>query len=138
MTRIDKNGRKTPTKEGKTIQQKRHLLQDALKNGGPEGTRTPDLLRVKQALYQLSYRSVKLLKRYFIISNSFQLIQLILCIATIISHTSLRNKHIRTKFPLGVLFGPIRRLPAPIWRARHPAIYRANLRTWQILCRRAK
>ena len=45
---------------GKTTQQKRHLLQDAFLNGGPEGTRTTDLLRVKQALYQLSYRSIKL------------------------------------------------------------------------------
>ena len=57
MTRTDKNERKTPTREGEIAQQKRHLLQGALKNGGPEGTRTPDLLRVKQALYQLSYRS---------------------------------------------------------------------------------
>lgn len=56
-TRIDKNRRRAPSGVGKTSQQKRHLLQGALKNGGPEGTRTPDLLRVKQALYQLSYRS---------------------------------------------------------------------------------
>lgn len=56
-TRIDKNRRRAPSGEGKATQQKRHLLQGALKNGGPEGTRTPDLLRVKQALYQLSYRS---------------------------------------------------------------------------------
>ena len=61
MTRIDKNHPKTPSEVGKITQQKRHLLQDALKNGGPEGTRTPDLLRVKQALYQLSYRSDKFL-----------------------------------------------------------------------------
>lgn len=57
MTRTDKNKHKTPTREGKIAQQKRHSTKSALKNGGPEGTRTPDLLRVKQALYQLSYRS---------------------------------------------------------------------------------
>ena len=74
MTRIDRKRYTLPTGVGKISQQKRHLSQDALKNGGPEGTRTPDLLRVKQALYQLSYRSVK---RYFIISNSLSLIQLV-------------------------------------------------------------
>lgn len=56
-TSIDKNRRRAPSGEGKTSQQKRHPVRSALKNGGPEGTRTPDLLRVKQALYQLSYRS---------------------------------------------------------------------------------
>ena len=59
MTRMDKNHSKTPTRTEKITQEKRHLLQDALIKGGPEGTRTPDLLRVKQALYQLSYRSDK-------------------------------------------------------------------------------
>ena len=34
MTRIDKNYSKTPTEVGKITQQKKHLLQDALKNGG--------------------------------------------------------------------------------------------------------
>lgn len=56
-TRIDKNRRRTPSEVRKILQQKRHPTKSALKNGGPEGTRTPDLLRVKQALYQLSYRS---------------------------------------------------------------------------------
>ena len=56
-TRIDKNRRRTPSDAHPTSQQKRHSTKSALKNGGPEGTRTPDLLRVKQALYQLSYRS---------------------------------------------------------------------------------
>lgn len=56
-TRIDKNRHRSPSGVGKTSQQKRRPLRSALKNGGPEGTRTPDLLRVKQALYQLSYRS---------------------------------------------------------------------------------
>lgn len=56
-TRIDKNRHRAPSGVGKTNQQKRHPVRSALKNGGPEGTRTPDLLRVKQALYQLSYRS---------------------------------------------------------------------------------
>ena len=56
-TRIDKNRRRAPSGVGKTSQQKRHPIRGVFLNGGPEGTRTPDLLRVKQALYQLSYRS---------------------------------------------------------------------------------
>ena len=56
-TRMDKNPGRTPSDPHPTRQQKRHPVRSALKNGGPEGTRTPDLLRVKQALYQLSYRS---------------------------------------------------------------------------------
>ena len=54
---MDENSGRAPSGVGKTHQQKRHPTKSALKNGGPEGTRTPDLLRVKQALYQLSYRS---------------------------------------------------------------------------------
>ena len=56
-TRIDKNRCRAPSDVHPISQQKRHSVRSALKNGGPEGTRTPDLLRVKQALYQLSYRS---------------------------------------------------------------------------------
>lgn len=56
-TRIDKNRHRAPSDVHPISQQKRHPIRSALKNGGPEGTRTPDLLRVKQALYQLSYRS---------------------------------------------------------------------------------
>lgn len=36
MTCIDKNRAIFPSEVGKTTQQKRHLLQDALKNGGAE------------------------------------------------------------------------------------------------------
>lgn len=50
MTRIDKNELKTPTEVGKITQQKRHLLQDALKNGGPDRTRTYNLSRVRRTL----------------------------------------------------------------------------------------
>lgn len=57
-TGIDKKIGQTPTRDPFSTQQKRHFVRSALSNGGPEGTRTPDLLRVKQALYQLSYRSV--------------------------------------------------------------------------------
>ena len=56
-TCIDKNPGRAPSDVHPISQQKRHPIRSALKNGGPEGTRTPDLLRVKQALYQLSYRS---------------------------------------------------------------------------------
>ena len=56
-TGIDKKIGQTPTRDPFSTQQKRHFVRSALSNGGPEGTRTPDLLRVKQALYQLSYRS---------------------------------------------------------------------------------
>ena len=56
-TCMDENPSRTPSEVRKILQQKRHPVRSALKNGGPEGTRTPDLLRVKQALYQLSYRS---------------------------------------------------------------------------------
>ena len=66
---------------------------------GPEGTRTPDLLRVKQALYQLSYRSVKL---YFIISNSRRFTQLFICSAHIISRFFRRNAHTYKPFLLWV------------------------------------
>lgn len=54
---MNENPSRTPSDAHPTSQQKRHSVWSALKNGGPEGTRTPDLLRVKQALYQLSYRS---------------------------------------------------------------------------------
>ena len=56
-TCMDKNSGRAPSDVHPISQQKRHPTKSALKNGGPEGTRTPDLLRVKQALYQLSYRS---------------------------------------------------------------------------------
>ena len=65
-TCTDKNRIETPSGVGKTSQQKRHSTKSALKNGGPDRTRTCDLLRVKQALYQLSYRSVK---RYSILAK---------------------------------------------------------------------
>lgn len=56
-TCMDENSGRAPSGVGKTSQQKRRPIWGALKNGGPDRTRTCDLLRVKQALYQLSYRS---------------------------------------------------------------------------------
>ena len=41
MTRMDKNYPKTPTREGKTRQQKRHSIKSALKNGRGGGIRLP-------------------------------------------------------------------------------------------------
>ena len=45
---IDKKIIQIPTRVLLSRQQKRHFVRSALSNGGPEGTRTPDLLRVKQ------------------------------------------------------------------------------------------
>ena len=64
MTCIDINCPQTPTRVGKTTQQKRHLTKDALKNGGPDRTWTCDLPRVRRTLYQLSYRSLNSTSNY--------------------------------------------------------------------------
>lgn len=56
-TCMDENSGRAPSDVHPISQQKRHPIRGVFLNGGPEGTRTPDLLRVKQALYQLSYRS---------------------------------------------------------------------------------
>ena len=49
-TGIGKKIIQIPTRDPFSTQQKRHFVRSALSNGGPEGTRTPDLLRVKQNL----------------------------------------------------------------------------------------
>lgn len=92
MTWIDKNRAILPTGVGKITQQKRHSTKSALINGGPDRTRTCDLLRVKQALYQLSYRSQ--IVYMFILSNN----RLFLLICFFV------RGNIAIKFQRGVLY----------------------------------
>ena len=43
---MDENPSRTPSEVRKTHQQKRHSVRSALKNGGSNRTRTPDLLQI--------------------------------------------------------------------------------------------
>lgn len=53
MTCMDKNHIILPTMEGKASQQKRRPLRSALKNGGSNKTRIPDLLQISPCVRRL-------------------------------------------------------------------------------------